>query len=85
MNMPAYTAECSLYKATRSYVTAPHHAAVGEGEVVPAQQPRGKIIIFQPDVECETRYYACTVCNNLGCFSALCEKIVCSVPQPVFV
>lgn len=36
MNMPGYTAECSLYKSIRGYAAAPNHTAVEGGAIVPA-------------------------------------------------
>src|SRR6266536_1516659 len=36
MNIPAYTAECSLYNSTRAYAATSRHAAVSGDALVPA-------------------------------------------------
>jgi hypothetical protein len=43
VNMPAFAAECSLYKSTRSYKAAPNRAAITEGTVVLAQPLMGTL------------------------------------------
>jgi hypothetical protein len=36
MNLPDYTAECSLYKSNRGYLAASTYGVAGSGAVIPA-------------------------------------------------
>ena len=68
MNIPAFTAECSLYKSTRGYVAALHRAAV-RGAVVPAWL----------SVECEDTEQGGLFCTHCAVFSV---TEVCTGPSP---
>jgi hypothetical protein len=49
MTMPAYTADCSLYKSTRGYLAAPNRSAVRGGAVVLVQRLMGApSTVFEP-------------------------------------
>jgi hypothetical protein len=91
MNMPAFTAECSLYKSTRGYGGALDRAAV-RGAVVPAQQPMGTPptvyeptptpgVVFLPVLFCHfdqgTIFGKTFACSRCASFE---RKTVCTDP-----